>query len=541
VQSACLTVVGLTQATELSVLRGSYSVNGVTVANGATRTPIRNGDQIRFSMTATTTPDEQRWESIYIDTAAGRTTRDWIVRTRNSTRAPQVWRVGPGRTHSGLDAVAPLLEEGDVVELDPGTYAPVRFTKSGSADRPIVIRGVGGSRPVIRGTSADAFRATVHFDTANHYLLENVEIDGGGGTRATSQNRTCVRLMGSVIVLRDVFVHDCPRNGLLGADLYSGTVVLDRVEVARAGAPATTSENTAHAIYIATDRDHFPGSVLRVMNSHIHAFEGNGIKSRAERAEIYFNWIETKLQRPRVSGETQEPVIYTLELIGYEEYEAKPRIDADVVGNVLVHRNIYGFRLGGDGTGASRGRVRLMNNSIVVSDAMTASTPLIRLFHALESLYLGNNVFVRMGSGAQTAIRLFRDDLAGETTPGDGWTGGGPRVAGHSNWMPTGSDTRLYGPDPSGAPVAVLADTQQGTANPGLANIAAADTLDVSPSGALVGGGRDPAAPVASEVAVPDPLRVLVYRGFARRPTSGSRIDVQPNGSSVAPNIGSRQ
>jgi hypothetical protein len=542
VESQCFEVAGLTGPAEISVLRGSYSINGVAVAQGSTRTPIRNGDQIRLTMSASTTQNAERWEDIYIDRAGGRTTRQWIVQTRNSSRAPRTWQVGPGRTHTSLDAVAPFLEEGDVIELDSGVYGPVRFTRAGSADRPIIIRGVGATRPVIRGTSSDSYRTTVHFSGAHHYLLENVEIDGGGGDRATSENRACVRTMANVVVLRNVYIHDCARNGILGSDLYSGTVVLDRVEIARAGAPATTTENTAHAVYIATDRDRHPGSVLRVMNSYIHDYEGGGIKSRSERNEIYFNWIETKAQRPRAANETQDPVLYTVEMYGYEEYDSEPRIDSDIVGNVLVHRNVYGLRLGGDGTGASRGRVRLVNNSVVVTDQFGSNTPVIRLFHALESLFLQNNLFVRAGVTTQAPLRLFRDDLAGSTSPGYGWVAGTPKVSGAGNWLPTGTDIRLYSGSPTGSsPAAALNGTQSGTANPGLAAIGAIDTLDVTPSGPLIGAGVPLTTALPADYAIASPLGSMPFRAYARRPTSGSRLDPERMSTQTSPNIGARQ
>ncbi|HYF18140.1 MAG TPA: hypothetical protein VEA40_09765 [Ramlibacter sp.] len=102
VTSACFTVAGLTQPTEFSVLRGSYSVDGGAFVPGATRTALANGDRLVLRMNASATPNEERWEDLNLDTAAGRTILQWTVRTRNSTRAPRTWQVGPARTHTEL-------------------------------------------------------------------------------------------------------------------------------------------------------------------------------------------------------------------------------------------------------------------------------------------------------------------------------------------------------------------------------------------------------------------------------------------------------
>ena len=83
-------------------------------------------------------------------------------------------------------------------------------------------------------------------------------------------------------------VHDCPRQGILGADNDSGSLTLERVEVHHCGGGTQD-----HQIYMASDEVAHPGSVFRMQSCWIHdANGGNNVKSRAERNEIYFNWIE---------------------------------------------------------------------------------------------------------------------------------------------------------------------------------------------------------------------------------------------------------
>ncbi len=535
VTSACMTFGGIPagQTVQLNTLRGSYSVNEGAYVPAATRTQVNNGDRLRLKMNASTTPNEERLENIELQFGSNPVSiRQWTVRTQTGTRAPVTWQVGASRTYKEIADVAGQLSPGDVVELDAGVYQPARLRRAGAEAAPIVIRGVGASRPVIRGTSTDAYQATLHFDNVHHYLLENVEVDGGGGTRATSNNQVCVRLMGNVLVLRNVYVHGCPRHGILGTDEYSGTVILDRVEVANAGGPNNGVENTKHPIYIATDRDRYPGSLLRVQHSYIHDYEGGGVKSRSERNEIYFNWVETRPQRARLPGETQDATLYTLEMYGYEEFESTPRIDSDVVGNVLVHRNNYGLRLGGDGTGASRGRVRLANNTILFSSAFDASTPLVRLFHSLDSLWFLNNVFARVGAG-QSAFRMFRDDIAAENDPDYYWVQGVPLVSGQSNWFATGTELRLYSGSPSTtppSPAASFSGSRQGTANPGLTALGSFDAVDVTVVNAseLHGNGASASAALPAAYELPSSLQVINFRAPATRPATGAALTAIP-------------
>lgn len=533
-QSACYTVAGLPNGvtTTLTLSTGSYSINDGAYVSGSMGAAVRNGDRFRVRTAAPGTADAESGVNVTFNGSAGSKSLSWTVRTRNSTRPARVWRVGPGRVNQQLSAVVSLLEAGDIVELEPGIYSPVRFTRSGAADTPITIRGVGASRPVIRGASSDAYGATVHFDNVHHYLFEKIEVDGGGGTRETSGHQVCVRMMGNVLVLRNVWVHGCPRHGILGTDEYSGTTVLDRVEVSQAGAPAGSGENTKHAIYLATDRDRYPGSTARVMHSFIHDFEGSGVKSRSEHNEIYFNWIDAMERRGRRTGETQDSTLYSLEMYGYEVYIPSPRIDSDIVGNVLVHRDNYGLRLGGDGTGATRGRVALVNNTVVLSSSF-ATSPVIRLFHSLESVYLLNNVFVRQTDTAQGGIRLLRDDITGTTGVGYGWIQGQAQVAGSGNWLPTGSDLSLTGSTVSAA----LSGTISAGSNPGLASLSTFDRLDTSrvSGSSLTGAGAAIDSSVLAAYEVPFRLTALDYLAPATRPGPGATLLIRPRAAGALP------
>ncbi len=346
----------------------------------------------------------------------------------------ETYRVGTSASadHRQLSEL-PTLAPGDVVEIEGGIdYAGGhRFDDAGSAAAPIVVRGVGG-RPRIAGGTNTIEAA------GNHYVFENLDLSGG-----TSR---CFFHHADDITIRDSVVHDCPRQGILGADDDSGSILLERVEVHHCGGGTQD-----HQIYMATDEDTYPGSTFRMQFCWIHdANGGNNVKSRAERNEIYFNWIEGAYY-------------HELELIGPDPAggteEDTAREDSDVVGNVLVKRGsnetFAVVRFGGDGTGQSLGRYRFAFNTVVVAPSASA---VFRLFDGLESVEMHGNVFVARGGGAVNLLREVEAD----------WTSGRAIAGGH-NWVPNGS-TNV----PS-----EWTDTVMGT-DPGLTDLTLA-SLDVRP------------------------------------------------------------
>ncbi|HPQ39141.1 MAG TPA: hypothetical protein PLV45_02105 [bacterium] len=317
------------------------------------------------------------------------------------------YQVGPGKPYADLQSVAPLLLPGDLVEVDGSHTYPgdVVFTQPGSAVQPITIRGIriGGTRPVISGGTN-----TVHFRTdwpysgpgADHYIFEGFEITGGSFRGVYHQ--------AGDLTVRDCRVHDCPQHGILGADQGSGSMTMEYVEVYNCG-----SGDTRHQIYMATDEVNHPGSIFRMQFCYIHdGIGGNNVKSRAERNEIYYNWIEGAYY-------------HELELIGPDGAEPSlAREDSDVVGNVLFKRNTFHVtRVGGDGTGETFGRYRFVNNTFICGDSST-----FRLFDGIESIEMHNNVFYR-GTGSIDIIRTV------DAT----WSTGSELIAGQNNWVLSGT------------------------------------------------------------------------------------------------------
>ena len=374
-----------------------------------------------------------------------------------SAAAAETYQVGPGRTYTELDDVAGMLEPGDIVELDGDATYPgdVVLDAPGSDAQPIHIVGIriNGNRPVLSGgTNTLEVRA-------DHYVIEGLEFTQG--------SFRCFYHHADDVTLRDSAIYDCPAHGLLGADGDSGSLLMEFCEVHHCG------EGTQnHQIYMATDEDANPGSVFRMQHCYVHdGTGGNNVKSRAERNEIYCNWIE--------GAEYHE-----LELIGPDDGigTGGAREDSDVVGNVLMKTDDFSVvRFGGDGTGETEGRYRFVNNTVLT---LPGGGAVFRLFDALESVEMHNNVFFALDGGS---VNLVREVEAN-------WTNG-RQITGSHNWV---------GPDSQNVPPEWTA-TDTGT-DPGFANLAGYDLVPESGSALVNGGSSDTIA--AWDYAVPNPWQL---------------------------------
>jgi hypothetical protein len=370
------------------------------------------------------------------------------------------YQVGPTRTSTQITQAMASAAPGDVIQVDGNaTYAAVHWTKSGTAAAPIRIVGmpVSGKRPLIQGGTN-----TIEME-ASYVVVEGFELTGGSSR--------CFFQHGDHNTLRDSVVHDCPKQGILGADSDSGSFLLEYVEVHHCG--GGTGD---HQIYMASDEVAHPGSVFRMQYCYVHdANGGNSVKSRAERNEIYYNWIEGALY-------------HELELIGPDPggapsgwTEDLKREDSDVVGNVLRKVGTsYVARIGGDATGQSKGRYRFLNNTIITA---TGSGAVFRLFDQLESVEMHNNIIVTNGTGGPTVVRAADGEFS--------WVNGA-NIAGSHNWVMSGAT----------AIPSQWTGTVQG-ASPGLTNLTS-DPRPTAGSPVINAGVASPTGPTG--FAFPNPL-----------------------------------
>lgn len=362
----------------------------------------------------------------------------------SGTAQSATYQVGPGRTHPSLPALfaAVDLGPGDVVEVDGdgATYAGgivMPAADGGAPGNPVILRGMrsGSQRPhIVGGVNAIEIRA-------NHVVFEGFEISG---TTSPVTTFRCFFHHSHDVLIRDAYIHHCPQHGVLGADQDSGSLTIEYSEISHSGAGLSQ-----HTIYMATDEVAYPGSVFRLQHSYVHsAVGGNLIKSRAERNEIHYNWLEGGFY-------------HELELIGPDPGGAPPgwneglvREDSDVVGNVIVHTADFGaiLRFGGDGTGQSRGRYRFVNNTVIRRHPNNDTPTVFRLFDGIESLAAHNNVFHREGA---SGLRIVRE-VEADWTSGSRIIGRNNHVDSGSTFVPAGFSAGQTGADPGFVALAAL-------------------------------------------------------------------------------------
>lgn len=337
----------------------------------------------------------------------------------------KTFEVGPGKPYAALQDTLKLIGPGDIVEVQGDhTYAGdvwFREAQAGTPQAPVTVRGVkvNGKRPVLKGVGTQQYHDMVVLLNASNFVFEGFEIEGDG-----NPDHTGLIHKANNVTLRDVIVHGVGSHGLLGTDAEAGSLTMERCEFYGNG-----NGLYDHQIYMATDESTYPGSVFRMQLCYVHdGAGGNNVKSRAERNEIYSNWIEGA-------------VYHELDLIGPDgQDESLAREDSDVVGNVLIKHSEWRIaRIGGDGTGNTKGRYRFVNNTMVLGDK---SERAIGMQQTVASVELHNNVVVR--TGGKNGRLLTGSDLEGPA----------PKLVGSHNWIqagftdiPAGLTDGVSGPD----------------------------------------------------------------------------------------------
>jgi MYXO-CTERM domain-containing protein len=306
--------------------------------------------------------------------------------------------VGPKQMYAGIAAAMQDAHPGDVIEVQGGNTYPgmiwLREDYGGTKDKPVTIRGikVDGQRPVLSGVGSGQYENIILLLNSNHVVMESFEVIGDGG-----DSNYCILHKADDVILRDFVIHNCRhQGGLVGADEGSGSLTLEYSELYHNG-----NGTTSHQIYMATDETTYPGSVFRIQFCYVHdGLGGNNVRSRAERNEIYYNWIEGAFY-------------HELDLVGPIDGDSLPfREDSDIVGNVLIKKNSEWriARLGGDGDGNTGGRYRFSNNTMVMTDT---SSSVITLQNTVQTLEMYNNVIY--GSKAGFKIYNVTEQLGPDT------------------------------------------------------------------------------------------------------------------------------
>ncbi|MBN1760066.1 MAG: hypothetical protein JW863_17200 [Chitinispirillaceae bacterium] len=408
------------------------------------------------------------------------------------TSFSRIIQVGNGKQYRELREIEDLTEPGDTIEVDGGatyasgaTFAENRITLLG-------IRTGDEARPEISGSTSYGLNIT-----GDDIVVEGFHVTG---------MPKGIGVFGNNIIVRDCIISEC-NHGLIGYGTGTGNVTVEYCEFVGNGIP--TGGATQHQIYMATDEITHPGSVFRLQFCYLHdGVEGDNVKSRAERNEIYYNWIE-------VAGSSGHGLgLFAPDPDDNDQVEIDTRReDADVVGNVIIQSRNSCARIGGDLPGnPTNGRYRFVNNTFILTGSRGDA---VRTFNMIETLEMFNNVVYSADPDAD--IRVI-NDADGE------WVHSPRTLIGANNWISEHA-TRL----PSASE---WNNTLSGTGSP-FVDAENGDFIPGAESPLIDGGAAETPTVVAYPFA--DPLFPPVYLpsspslmapGSARaRPTDG-HIDI---------------
>ena len=192
----------------------------------------------------------------------------------NTPAKQRIWRVGPGRSLKQPSAAARVAADGDIVEIDAGTYDgdTAIWRQNG-----LTIRGVHG-RAHLRANGAHAEEKGIWVIKGANTTIENIEFSGAV---VRHQNGAGIRLEGPGLTVRDCYFHH-NENGILTGAHRESDIVVEYSEFAHNG----FGDGYSHNLYIGTVRSF----TLRYSYVH-HAVVGHNVKSRAVRNEILYNRI----------------------------------------------------------------------------------------------------------------------------------------------------------------------------------------------------------------------------------------------------------
>jgi len=301
------------------------------------------------------------------------------------------------------------------VEIDPATYNEVkRWRNSGTAASPIVIRGVGASRPVFdaAGLIVDGVlpnpRAVFQVE-ASFLVLENLEFknarngNNGAGLRITGGNH---------VTVRDCRITFCDMG--IMSDSQSN-LVIEASEVASNG--TSLYDGFSHNFYLG-------GHSATIRFCYIHdSLYGQNFKTRAHYTGLFHNFI----------ADSQDGEVG---LVDAAE-TAAANSHAVMIGNIVISKpRLSGYnsgrfiQFGQDGGGQRNGTLFAFNNTFIAGDSRIQFLSANAAGARIEAR---NNVFF----GSDRIV---------------GTSGGG--VGGSHNWVPvtavvpTGFLTNIQTSDP---------------------------------------------------------------------------------------------
>ncbi len=266
--------------------------------------------------------------------------------------AGTTYQVGPTRSYQTVGSL-PALSPGDVVEIDPATYHEVkRWTQPGTASQPIIVRGVGATRPLFDATGLDVSgslpnpRAVFQVE-ADYIQLANLEFqnarngNNGAGIRVTGGNN---------VTVRNCRISACDMGIMSDND---SNLVIEASEICSNG--TALYDGYSHNFYLG-------GNSATIRFCYIHdALNGQNFKTRAHYTELLYNYI----------ADSQDGEVGLVD----SSATAAANSHAVMIGNLVFSKpRLSGYnsgrfiQFGQDSGGQHNGTLYAFNNTLIAGD-----------------------------------------------------------------------------------------------------------------------------------------------------------------------------
>lgn len=175
-----------------------------------------------------------------------------------------IWQVGPGQTYTLPSQVTGLVNDGDTVDIEAGTY-PSDVAPWTAND--LLLRGVGGFAHMESNGFAWADKA-IWVISGNNTTVEWIEFSE---CSVPDQNGAGIRQEGANLTVRNCWFHH-NENGILANEVHPSTIRIEHTEFGYNG----YGDGQSHNLYI----NNVDTLIYRYNYSH-HAHVGHELKSRA--------------------------------------------------------------------------------------------------------------------------------------------------------------------------------------------------------------------------------------------------------------------
>jgi hypothetical protein len=335
----------------------------------------------------------------------------------------ETYRVGPDEKYTTLSQVAARLGPGDTVLVTGDIVDSVRFTRSGSVDKPITVRGVTRveNGRIIRPRITPPKAATVISCDGDHYVLEGLEITGI--PVPVSEQILGILHNCDDLVVRNCYIHHLTYKPLVGTPT-SGSITIEFCEI----------ESCTRLDIWSWGK----GSQAVVRFCYFHDMHDTMLKSHAWRNVICYNWFENTFN-------SSIRVLDQLGRMSNLDPSAYP-MHTDIVGNVFIQGWSPGVRWAEFSLGAEdsyspgiEGDFTIAHNLFITTHDLvkeTGPSSVILVHGNVDHVKLFSNVFLDYGvSGTEIYTRgeVFDSQRTREFIKRRGT--GDPIVEGANNWI----------------------------------------------------------------------------------------------------------